>query len=68
MQGANDFPQIGEAFVAETDDVSSAQIGEGTALLMPQRALVDYAVQWMETHRSEGETDTKAPLLTNSHE
>ena len=50
---ADDFPQIGEAFAVETEAVNSASVGEGTALLMSQRKLVDYAVQWMEIHRAE---------------
>jgi len=51
---AGDFPSIGEQFAAETGAVQAGNVGEGTALLMPQRLLVDYAVEWMDAHR-EGE-------------
>jgi aminoglycoside 3-N-acetyltransferase len=47
-----DFPDIGEAFMADSGDARTARIGEGIAFLMPQRALVDYAVEWMEKHRA----------------
>lgn len=45
-----DFPIIGEAFNA-TGAAISGPIGRGQALLMRQRALVDFGVQWMEQHR-----------------
>ncbi len=48
---ASDFPRIGDAFARETDLVRTGQIGNATALLMPQRTLVDFAVGWMEAHR-----------------
>ena len=49
---ADDFPAVGKQFVVETQGVRSGKIGEGTAFLMPQRLLVDYAVAWMGTHRT----------------
>jgi len=49
---ADDFPAIGKQFVVETQGVRSGKIGEGTAFLMPQCQLVDYAVAWMETRRT----------------
>ncbi|MCK5586797.1 AAC(3) family N-acetyltransferase [Candidatus Bipolaricaulota bacterium] len=49
---ADDFPAIGKQFVVETQGVRSGKIGEGTAFLMSQRLLVDYAVAWMETRRT----------------
>jgi len=58
---SDDFPSIGECFTAETQVVQTGKVGEGPALLMPQRPLVDYAVEWMEAHRkatSEGEADS----------
>lgn len=48
----DDFLPIGERFSAETQGLQSGRIGEGASLLMPQRKLVDYAVEWMETHRT----------------
>lgn len=47
----SDFPLIGREFEAETGQVLRGRIGLATALLMPQRALVDYAVHWMERCR-----------------
>jgi len=49
-----DFETIGEAFTQETEWVHQGQIGNGTALLMRQRTLVDFAVQWMEKNRRGG--------------
>lgn len=47
-----DFPQIGEAFEAQAGDaLRIGPVGSGTARLMRQRALVDFAVTWMENHR-----------------
>ncbi|MBU1050372.1 AAC(3) family N-acetyltransferase [Candidatus Bipolaricaulota bacterium] len=50
---ADDFVCIGESFMKQTQAVRSSKIGEGVALLMPQRAAVDYAIGWMETYRAE---------------
>jgi len=47
----DDFVQIGTAFKQATGLIKQGQVGQATALLMPQRALVDFAVTWMETHR-----------------
>lgn len=47
----SDFPAIGEAFERETVAARIGQVGQGTARLMPQRALVDFAVRWMEANR-----------------
>ncbi len=46
-----DFPEIGEAFTAQTGLVRQGKVGQANATLMPQRALVDYAAEWMTTHR-----------------
>lgn len=46
-----DFPRIGAAFAEATGLVCQGKIGQATALLMPQRPLVDFAVRWIETHR-----------------
>lgn len=50
---ADDFSLIGEQFIAETPRMRTGQVGEGIAHLMSQRQVVDYAVQWMEIHRTE---------------
>ena len=47
----SDFPQIGEAFERETGLATVGQVGRAEARLMPQRDLVDFAVQWMELNR-----------------
>ena len=49
---SDDFLAIGEHFTSETQAVRSGNVGEGTALLMPQSRLVDYAAKWMEMHRT----------------
>ncbi len=46
------FAQLGEDFTAMTGQERRGQVGSGTARLMPQRAVVDYAVKWMEQHRT----------------
>lgn len=46
-----DFEEIGEHFARETGLVRQGCVARTTALLMPQRPLVDYAVQWMERNR-----------------
>jgi aminoglycoside 3-N-acetyltransferase len=45
-----DFEDIGASF-EETGAVRIAQVGYATARLMPQRSLVDFAVEWMERNR-----------------
>ncbi len=49
---SDDFPTIGEHFSATTKAVQTGKVGEGTSLLMPQRPLVDYAVDWIEAQRT----------------
>ncbi|MGG3454918.1 SPBc2 prophage-derived aminoglycoside N(3')-acetyltransferase-like protein YokD [compost metagenome] len=48
---SEDFIQLGADFARETGMVKQGQIAGATALLMPQRELVDYAVGWLERHR-----------------
>jgi aminoglycoside 3-N-acetyltransferase len=50
-EDASDFTAIGEGFERQTKKVRCKQVGNAQAKLMPQRALVDYAVSWMEKHR-----------------
>lgn len=45
------FARIGEQFAGAAGLVKAGKVGGGTALLMPQRQLVDFAVRWMEQHR-----------------
>jgi aminoglycoside 3-N-acetyltransferase len=46
-----EFEEIGENFARETGLVRQERVACTTALLMPQRPLIDYAVQWMERNR-----------------
>ena len=60
---ASDFPEIGEAFARETGLVRSGPIGNASALLIAQRALVDFTVRWMEAHRGRpDDTRTSATI------
>ena len=53
LEGNNDdFVQIGDNFARETCLQNQGKVGQATALLMPQRPLVDYAVRWMEQNRA----------------
>lgn len=47
----SDFPLIGKNFGESTGLVRTGPIAHGVAQLMPQRALVDFAVEWMEANR-----------------
>jgi aminoglycoside 3-N-acetyltransferase len=47
----DDFDDIGAAFEA-TGQVSTGRVGEATAQLMSQRALVDFAHEWITAHRA----------------
>lgn len=47
-----DFEEIGDAFEKDcADQVVIGQIGDGKVRLMRQRAIVDYAVNWIEANR-----------------
>ncbi len=46
-----DFVELGADFARETGLQRRSKIAEAEALLMPQRPLIDYAVQWLEHHR-----------------
>lgn len=49
-QSDEDFDELGAAF-DETGQVVIGQVAQATARFMRQRALVDFAVGWMESHR-----------------
>lgn len=59
-----DFVAIGEAFNAETGLVQQGKVGKADVVMMPQRALVDFGVRWMEKHR--GRTTDDGPAVTDS--
>jgi len=47
----SDFDKIGADFAEATRLVRIGQVGNATAMLMPQRALVGFATQWMADNR-----------------
>ena len=47
---SDDFEQIGAAFEVAVG-LSVGRVGEAEARLTPQRALVDFATDWMDAHR-----------------
>ncbi len=47
----SDFEALGQSIASETTLEQRGSVACATALLMPQRPLVDYAVQWMEKNR-----------------
>ena len=50
LEDESDFEELGEAFEKEVG-ASVGPVGSATARLMPQRAIVDYAVTWIGAHR-----------------
>lgn len=50
----DDFPQLGADFATDTGLERRGRVGQGQAILVPQRPLVDYAVAWMERFRGAG--------------
>ncbi len=49
----SDFVPLGADFARETGLQRVGKISHANALLMPQHALIDYAVSWLERHRSQ---------------
>jgi aminoglycoside 3-N-acetyltransferase len=50
LENEDDFEELGAAFEVSVG-LSVGQVGNATARLMSQRALVDFATAWMATHR-----------------
>lgn len=48
---SEDFAAAGEAFEQETGCACRGKVGRADARLMPQRALVDFMVRWIEANR-----------------
>lgn len=48
---SDDFAELGNEFERESKQIHIGQVGQGQSRLMSQRALVDYAVQWLRRHR-----------------
>lgn len=46
-----DFPVLGAAFAAESSRLRQGPAGEGRAMFMPQRAMVDFGIRWLEQNR-----------------
>jgi aminoglycoside 3-N-acetyltransferase len=47
----DDFDDVGAAFARETGLERTGRVGDATARLVPQRALVDFASEWFTAHR-----------------
>jgi len=50
---SDDFPSIGADFAKQTGLEQRGKLGQADTLCMPQRALVDFGVQWMSQHRNQ---------------
>ena len=48
----DDFLEIGAAFRASGGKIREGQIGQAESMLIPQRELIDFAVDWMEKNRN----------------
>ncbi|UHA71755.1 aminoglycoside N(3)-acetyltransferase [Paenibacillus sp. 481] len=48
---SDDFNQILDDFIRDTNDVVEGKIGEAKSYLVPMRKIVDYAVHWMNKNR-----------------
>lgn len=48
----SDFESIGKSFTKETKLVYCGRVAQAPARLIPQRPLVDFAVQWIEKNRN----------------
>ncbi|MDF1700922.1 MAG: AAC(3) family N-acetyltransferase, partial [Planctomycetota bacterium] len=46
-----DFEPLGEAFAAESGAERQGRVGLGRGRLCSQRAVVDFGVRWLATHR-----------------
>lgn len=53
---ADDFEMIGRSYAQDTNAIRNGKIAQASAMLMPQRGLVDYAVTWMESNRGRPES------------
>lgn len=48
---SDDFVQLADQFGQETGLITYGQVASATAQLIPQREIVDYALNWMEQNR-----------------
>lgn len=51
MLDTEDFPAIGAAYAAQGGELRQGQVARAPAQLIPQRALVNFAVTWLERNR-----------------
>lgn len=49
----SDFVALGKAFVESTGKVQTGSVGMAQCQLMSQRAIVDFGIQWLESHRND---------------
>jgi len=49
---SDDFSEIGKAFEEGGGELTRRRVGYAESLLMRQRSIVDFAVEWMEKHRT----------------
>jgi len=54
----HDFATIGDRFAHQSGLQREGLVGQATAMLLPQRPLVDFAVTWMAEHRKAPTSDT----------
>lgn len=47
-EGSERFPEIGEAYQRAGGELRAGRVGQAEAMLIPQRELVDFAVEWLE--------------------
>lgn len=50
----DDFEEIGAAYLASGGTALGGKVGQANSFLIPQKELVDFAVDWMEKNRSFG--------------
>lgn len=56
---SDDFETIGEQFGRETGLISRGRVASAEAMLIPQRAIIDYAMNWMKENRVAALNDTE---------
>jgi len=49
-----DFPTIGQTYETDRQPFQTGAVGYGMAKLIPQRPLIDFAIDWMEANREIG--------------
>jgi aminoglycoside 3-N-acetyltransferase len=65
---SDDFEEIGSRFAESTGAVRSGRVGAGTGFLMPQRALVDFTVRWIEANRGREQACEAVKIRAATHD